>query len=286
MLVFKASGGYNTHREGEDNLEHINWLIHEQDIEIRDGKKIQCYKLEYDLDDEQSLIKWAKHIRRQYESDASLLESIEETGMSAEEYLREYVIPQKHMIKGSTMRSADFGEIIFSDLLEIIYGYDVPRCKLYDRATPTQSEQGTDIIAYKFQLSNYNASENDELCAVESKMGATSSSFDKVNEAINHSIKDELRASITMNYYRKKLNKLGKRTEAKRIARFQKKSEKDYVFRLMAGAAISRKNVNSNIKIEFIDDGEIKLEKIDSVFLIYGDKLMDLIHEVYERCIE
>ncbi|WP_430619202.1 Hachiman antiphage defense system protein HamA [Enterococcus sp. DIV0802b] len=267
-------------------MEHIDWLIRENDIEIRDGKIVQCYRIDYDLSNEKVMKSWAKHIRRQYESDESLDESLNETLMEAEEYLRENVIPQKSMVKGSTMRSADFGEIIFSDLLEFVYGYTIPRCKLYDRATPTQSEQGTDIIGYKFNNTNGISSVKDELCAVESKMSATSSNLKTINSAIKHSIKDELRVAVTLNYYRKKLKRMGKTIESNQIARFQKKSEKDFVLRLMAGAAISRKDLNPEIEIIFEDEGEIRLEKVDSIFLIHCNQLMDLVHEIYERCIE
>lgn len=265
---------------------YITWLVSEPSIEIRDGKKVECYKLEYDIKDDVTINAWAKHIRRHYESDEDLEESINSTQMSKESYLRELVIPQREMVKGPAMRSADFGEIIFSDLLEFIKGFEVPRCKQYNRATPTQSEQGTDILAYKFQQDDYTPTIEDELLAIESKMGATSSNYSKVTEAIEHSIKDELRASITLNYYRKKLKTMGKNDESDRIARFQRKSENDYKLRLIAAAAISRGEIGEKVKINFTDKGEIKLEKIDSVFLIHCDKMMDLVHEVYERCIE
>ena len=266
--------------------EHIKWLVEECDIEMRDEKIIKCYKLNYDLEDDQTLRIWAKHIRRQYESDESLAESLEETGMTAEEYLRENVIPQKGMEKGATMRSADFGEIVFSDLLEFIYDFEVPRCKLYNRATPTQSEQGTDILAYKFYNPDYKPHPEDQLSSVESKMGATTSDFGTLNKAIKDSIKDEFRYSMTLNYYRKKLKSMGKHDEARRVARFQMKSEKDYIKRLIAGAAISRVNVEHDVQIDFKDEGEIRLTKIDSIFLIHCGKLMDLVHDLYERCIE
>lgn len=265
---------------------YITWLVGEPSIDIRDGKKVECYKLEYDIKDDETLNAWAKHLRRHYESDEELEESIVLLNKTKENYLRELVIPQKGMPKGPTTRSADFGEIIFSDLLEFVKGFEVPRCKQYNRATPTQSEQGTDILAYKFQRDDYTPTKDDELLTIESKMGATSSSYSKVTEAIEHSIKDELRASVTLNYYRKKLKTMGKNEESDRIARFQRKSEEDYNFRLIAAAAISRGEIEKGVKINFTDKDEIKLEKIDSVFLIHCNKLMDLVHEVYERCIE
>lgn len=265
---------------------HMNWIIKEHDIEIRDGKYVQCYRINFDLSNEDLLKSWAKHIRRQYESDESLIESLEATDESKEEYLRRNVIPQKEMVKGPTMRSADFGEIIFSDLLEYIYEYTVPRCKMVNRATPVQSEQGTDIIAYNYYLSDRNSHEQDVLCTVESKMTATNSSVSTVSTAIEHSIKDGIRYSATLNYYRKKLKFLGEIDQSREISRFQKKSEKNFIHKIMAGAGISRIKVDKDIKIDFVDNEDIKLEKVDSIFLIYCKDLMDLIHELYERCIE
>lgn len=55
--------------------------------------------LDYDISNENNNA-WAKHIRRQYESDTSLDESIIALGLEKEEYLRGLVIPQKEMVKG------------------------------------------------------------------------------------------------------------------------------------------------------------------------------------------
>ena len=70
--------------------------------------------------------------------------------LTVEEYLRQYVIPQKGEPFGPTARSNDISEILFADLFEFILNYEVPRCKQHNRSGKKESEHGTDIIAYRF----------------------------------------------------------------------------------------------------------------------------------------
>lgn len=52
---------------------------------------------------------------------------------------------------GATVRSADITEILISDLLEFVHQYSVPRYKLKNRSGKNNSQQGTDVIAYKYK---------------------------------------------------------------------------------------------------------------------------------------
>ena len=67
--------------------------------------------------------------------------------MTVEQYLHDYVIPQKGEELGATVRSADITEILISDLLEFVHQYSVPRYKLKNRSGKNNSQQGTDVIA-------------------------------------------------------------------------------------------------------------------------------------------
>jgi len=133
---------------------YIKWLISEQSVRLEDGIAISCYKLDYSIDDD-LFDEWALHIRRHYESDDELKESLIATSLSIEEYLKTFVIPQKSDPFGPTSRSNDFTEIMISDLVEFINGYTVPRCKQDNRSGKTNSAHGTDILAYKFHKPNH-----------------------------------------------------------------------------------------------------------------------------------
>lgn len=266
-----------------DRPKYISWFVKEEGIVLEDGFPITCYKLDYLLD-ESALQDLALHIRRHYESDELLCASIKTTGMTSEDYLRQYVIPQKAEAFGSTARSSDFTEIMISDLLQFIYGFKVPRCKQANRSGKNNSEHGTDILAYKFFDKTECANERDKLLAVEVKGGLTSPEYEPIRKAVTDSKKyDPVRYSLTLNYYRKKLCQMNRIKEAMEIARFQQKSEYDYVISYAAAAIISRDNIDKVIAGLKGEELELRRED-DTVFLVHGQQLMNLVHEIYERC--
>lgn len=267
-----------------DRPQYINWFIQEHFVCLEDGFPVECYRLNYSIDEE-VLDNWALHIRRHYESDEELEEALQYTGMSKEEYLREYVIPQPKETLGPTSRANDITEIMISDLLEFIHNFTVPRCKQYNRSGKNSSKQGSDILAYKFFDKNQLPSPKDELLAVEVKAKLTSDSYDSIRNAANDSLKDNLRYSFTLNYYRRELKMMNKIKESECIARFQKKSENNFILKRSAAAIISRKDIDNVIIGINGDEFELKVGN-DMVFLVHGEKLMELTHEVYRRCIK
>ena len=113
--------------------QYIDWIVEETGIVIKDDIPIKCYKIDY-KDDESILDDWALHIRRNYIEDTELKEDADDNAMTIEQYLHDYVIPQKGEELGATVRSADITEILISDLLEFVHQYSVPRYKLIETA--------------------------------------------------------------------------------------------------------------------------------------------------------
>ena len=264
---------------------YLKWFIKEDNVVFEDGVPLVCYRLEYE-DNTEIFEEWSLYIRQHYESDLELAESISITGLSIEDYLRIHVIPQKNEPFGPTSRSNDFTEIMISDLLEFLHGYKVPRCKQNNRSGKTQSEHGTDILAYKYKDSYKNPSLKDELLAVEVKSGISSDKYDPIIDAIKDSHEyDEVRHSLTLNYYRKKLRNMNKIKEADEIARFQKKSEYDYLITYIVAGIISKETIPNNIVVGIKGD-DLELRQNNKVFLVHGKKLMDLAHCIFERCIK
>lgn len=262
---------------------YINWFVCESSVTFEDGVPISCYKLDY-IVDEDVFLEWALHIRRHYESDDELDESLSITQMSSEDYLRTYIIPQKTDPFGPTARSNDFTEIMISDLLEFVHGYAVPRCKQDNRSGKTNSEHGTDILAYKYSSPNQKPNPKDELLAIEVKAGLSSDTYDPIYSAVTDSKKyDAVRYAHTLNFYRKSLLKKGQKQQAYEIARFQNKSEQNFVLTYIASAIISRENITNNT-IVGIKGKELELRSDNKVFLIHGKQLMNLAHQIYERC--
>jgi hypothetical protein len=264
---------------------YINWFVKENNVTLEDGFPIICYRLDYELDDN-AFHEWAIHIRRHYESDEDLKDSLLETRMSLENYLRSQVIPQKDDLFGPTSRSTDFTEIMISDLFEFVYGYDVPRCKQANRSGKTLSEHGSDILAYKFYKPDKSPSKKDELLVIEVKGNLTSDNYRPIVDSVTDSHKyDTDRHTHTLNYYRKKLKYLKHFDQVDDVARFQQKSENDYLITYIPSAVISRTTIPDNI-ILGINGIDLELRDNNKVFLVHGKKLMDLAHTIYERCIE
>lgn len=263
---------------------HIDWFIKENDTYIKDNIPITTFRLDYKINDE-ILNEFAKYIRRHYESDEQLANSVAELNTSVEEYLKKLIIPQRSEPFGPTARSNDFTEILIADLFEYVMDFNVPRCKQNNRSGKNSSEHGTDIIAYKFHINSTVPSELDNLLAIEVKAGLTSDDFTPVLNSISDSNKfDSLRHSHTLNYYRKKLESMGCNIQAFEVSRFQKKSEKDYKIEYVAASVISKDYIPEGFILE-LNGNDIEIKDDNRIFLIHGSRLMDLVHDIYDRCV-
>lgn len=264
---------------------YIDWIVREDGIKLENGKEISSFLLDYKIN-EAYFDEWALHIRRHYITDEDLKASEVALGLPPAEYLSKYVIPQKGEQMGGTARSNDLTEILIADILEFIEGYQAPRCKQFNRSGKNQSEHGTDIIAYKYHKADKKPNSNDELLAVEVKAALTSqNSYEVIESAITDSQKDEVRLAHTLDYYRKKLGLLNKTIEAAEVARFQNKAERNYKTTYIAAAVSSSLTIPNNVIIG-INGDVLKLTLKDSqrVFFVHGEKLMNLAHQIYERC--
>lgn len=263
--------------------QYISWLIREDGVIFEDQQPLNCYRLSYEIDDG-ILDDWALHIRRHYVPDDELEEDIALHKLTVEEYLRQYIIPQKGEPFGPTARSNDISEILFADLFEFVLNYEVPRCKQYNRSGKNESEHGTDIIAYRFFTEGKKPHKNDELVAIEVKARLSSiEACETIKDAAADSKKDEHRFSHTLNYYRKKLRSMGKVAEAEDVARFQQKTEYPYKISYVGAAISSLPTIKKKI-IVGIRGTDLELKTDQSVFYVHGADLMSLTHQIFERC--
>lgn len=261
---------------------YMDWIVEEKGITIKDGIPIKCYKIDY-KEDETIFDEWALHIRRNYIEDEDLLIDAEINGMSVEQYLREYVIPQKDEVLGPTARSGDITEIIVCDLLEFIFNYSVPRYKQKNRSGKNISEHGTDVIGYKFFDKSKKPNEKDELIATEVKAVLTKSDYSPLKKAITESKKDEQRLARTIDYCRKRLKDLGNIEQSSEVARFLLKPDNNYKLTYAAAGFSSRQTVDQEIELSASGE-ELQISSKQKIFYIHGKTLMDLAHKIYERC--
>ncbi len=271
---------------------YLKWLIEEKGVTLDNGESIQCYKLDYVKDDE-TLNAWAIHIRRHYISDEELDESCEELEISPEEYLKQFVIPQKGKDRmAGTARSNGISEILFSDLLEFIYGLEVPRCRMDNMSGPTVSEHGTDVIGYKYYNADKSPDIKDRLVTVEVKAGLTQKTTQVIEKAVIDANKDEYRIAQSLDYMRKKLKRMNKQAEAEDILRFQKKTKYDYQLENYAAGMSSLEEIpeqkvdGNEMKIipEIVGE-DLRLKGDAGIYYVHGKGLMELAHNIYDRCV-
>lgn len=261
---------------------YIDWLVEEDGITIKDGIPIKCYRIDY-KEDETVIDEWALHIRRNYIEDEDLLLDAKINAMTIEQYLHDYVIPQKNEALGPTVRSGDITEILVSDLLEFIFGYSVPRYKQKNRSGKNNSEHGTDVIAYKYFNGCDSPSEKDELVATEVKAALTSTEYDPLGNAIKESKKDEQRLARTIDHCRKRLKELGHIEQAGEVARFLLKPDNNYQLTYAAAGISSRQRVDQEIELSASGE-KLQISSKQRIFFIHGKTLMNLAHKIYERC--
>lgn len=275
-----------------DKPKYLKWIVEEDGIIENFDRPLRCYIIDYNKDTE-VLDDWALHIRRHYISDEELEEECDLLEVSPEEYLRENIIPQKGEGLGPTARSNTISEILFSDLLEFIFKYHVPRCRQYNMSGKTVSEHGTDVVGYKFAKEDKKPSKEDRLVAAEVKAVLSQNDISVINKAVVDSIKDEYRISLTLNYMRRKLRDMGKTNEAKEVQRFQFKTKAGYDYKIdyIAAGITSMPSLQKVKKgekevqiISGIDGTSLAISDDRSIFFVHGKKLMELAHEVYERC--
>ena len=262
---------------------YIDWLIEEKGVVLEGTHEVKSYRIDYS-DDSEVIDDWALHIRRNYINDQDLTESAELNGMTIEQYLKKYVIPQKGEKLGATARSGDIAEIVVSDLLEFVMGYTVPRYKQMNRSGKNNSEHGTDVIGYKFYKKDKSPNEKDELVAAEVKAELTSEDYGALKKAIKDSRKDEYRLARTIDNCRKKLRYQNDFNSIDEVTRFLIKPENNYKIIYIAAGVSSRTTVDENITIS-TDGKEVKISNGQAIFFIHGQKLMDLTHKIYERCL-
>lgn len=261
---------------------YIDWIVEESGVTIKDGIQIKCYKIDY-KEDNTILDEWALHIRRNYIEDEDLLSDAEINGMSVEQYLHDYVIPQRDEVLGSPVRSGDITEILVCDLLEFIFNYSVPRYKQRNRSGKNNSEHGTDVIAYKFFDGSNSPSEKDELIATEVKAVLTSNGYDPLEKAIVESKKDEQRLARTIDHCRKRLKELGRIEQSVEVSRFLLKPDNNYRLTYAAAGISSRQTVDQEIELSASGE-QLQISNKQKIFFIHGKTLMDLAHRIYERC--
>ena len=247
----------------------------EKDLLCGDGKKpLHVFSVSPVINTDE-LAELALHIRRQYAIDEMLKSSADFHGISENDYIDKYLLPNPLGEKPSpSTASGEFGEIICSDILENFYFYKVPRLKLINKSSPDMPAPLIDIVGYKINDDYL----NDVLCLAEVKTAL----FDHVEPVLCEAYKEAngskkarnlKRMTKTLELYWKNAKATGDKTVETIMERFVQRIEKGYTIDIFA-CAVERTNEcpkESNFKIDFS-----KVPNDIKMFYVYGPNLKDL----------
>ena len=272
--------------------DYIHWLIKEDGKILNYKGEFKCFKIDYNNDDD-VLDEWAKHIRNHYISDDELENTISLFGISKEQYLKDNILPQKSDPFGPTARVNAITEILISDLLEFIFGYEVPRVRFENMSGKTVSEHGTDVIGFKYDNMDLSPSNKDILLACEVKGVLAETDTSVITNAVEHSKKDIQRLASSLDYTRRKLENLNRFEESKKVSRFQYKPINDYIIKYSAAGITSLKDLDKtedngqiiNV-VPDVDGSSFAITNNNCIYFVHGEKLMELAHDIFERCLK
>jgi len=272
--------------------EHIKWLVDTGErLKTADGKEVEIWEFRHERD-EAVLSAWAKHFRNHYCLDTEI--DFLRGKLTRQDYLTNIKFPCKTSKLGPGIRAGDFGEILVSDYLQWLLGYWVPRIRWSSKVVRDESPKGSDVIGFRFQKKDGDASSKDVLFVFESKTKFSSSGTNRLQDAINGSAKDHIRIDESLNFIKQKLFEKRAIGQAQRIERFQSPVDMPYKETYGAAAIISDEFFDAD-ELASADCGKIpKSAKAKEFFphpngdslvllVIRGPDMMDLVHELYGR---
>ena len=261
------------------NPTHMKWFQSIDEINLTNGNVIKVYNFNH-CNDDSIMDEWAKYFREHYclEEEIDILR--EGTGFSREEYLLNMKFPDEKEAFGPATRSGDFAEILVADYLQYILNHYVPRTR-YDRKTvKNESTKGSDVIGFMIKNNN-KVSKDDSILIFEVK--ATFSGNQKKNrlqDAVNDSIKDPLRLSESLNAIKQRLLDRQDYEGCKKVIRFQDKLDRPYKLNLGAVAMVNTSLYDKNI----FKSVDLSMHKEDiELIVVKGNNMMKLVHELYRR---
>lgn len=263
-------------------MNYINWLKKETSLLSVDGKTIEVYSLNCDLNNDTIMSEWATHFRNQY-CDDSEIDLLKPKNQSRKDFLNQIKFPDPSNAPGPSIRSGDFGEIVISDFLEFLENYWVPRTRYNRKDIQNESSKGSDVLGFKF-ASTHSFSADDELCIFEVKAGYsnTKDKYDRLQDAVIGSQKDEKRKAESLNAIKQRFIDLRQFNEENKIERFQDPEDNPYIQEYGAAALFDENNFLPT-RIISVDCTEHSNNDILRLIVISVKEMKTLINNLYKR---
>lgn len=260
---------------------HIEWLKKSTDsLKTADGLDVEIWTLDH-TNDGQILSAWATHFRQHYCVDADLPSFIAGTPYTPSQYLTTIKFPDQSTGTGPSTRAGDFGEILLADYVEYVLSYWCPREGRYEnRDNRNVPSNGCDVLGFKFVQDGI-VSAGDELMVLESKAGLKAMGTNRLQQAVDDSIKDLMREAMSLNAVKQRLLRTDK-LAAERVQRFQNEVDRPFR-RVNAAAAVLDQTVLDSLDLTTTNASAHPNVKNLKLLVIKGTSMMDLVHHLYER---
>lgn len=268
-------------------FDNSKYFIFNKNIDLPNHGKIQIYKLDCNLLDEDSFNSWALSFRNNYVEKDSLPLLISGTNLNQEDYLIKFIFPNPNNRLGAGTLSGEFGEILVYDYVNFILKYYVTRTRYLEKVNPNSSVTGSDVIGYKMEQSK-KSSPSDKLFIGEVKTSSSVSGNKnnlckkRVENAIKDSEKDLVRFAESLNAEKRRLIDRKKFDEAKIVERFQNKTDNPFILELFAVLVLDEELYIEDTILNVVNS-HVEPNKTINVLVIYSQKLKEFLIELYRR---
>lgn len=260
--------------------DHKIWLDDKNNqLTTSDGKLVSLLEFKPDFSDSHTMSKWAKHFRNHYCFDSEIDFFKTGTGLSRKDFLLKTKFPTQSRGFGPGIRAGDFGEILIADYLAFTLNHWVPRTRYGNKTIRDESTKGSDLIGFK--IIDNSESIQDTLTMLEVKTQFSgNNNKPRLQDAINDSIKDELRKAESLNAMKQRLYDKGNSADAIRISRFQNPVDKPYTENYGAAALFSDSVYHENAITESSTATHPHNDKL-FLIVIKGEDFMSIVNKLY-----
>jgi hypothetical protein len=261
---------------------HVPWIVNSgETIALPGGQIVEIWDLQHQTS-AVVLSAWARHFRNHYCRDSELPALVQGTGLSHRDYLLNIKFPDASQPPGPSVRAGDFAEILIADFAEFLLGYWCPRELRYDlKWSRNESTKGCDVIGFKFAQTQPGHA-NDELFIFESKAAMTGVPRNRLQDAVNDSVKDQYREALSLNAIKQRFIERNEGGNAAAVERFQ--NYVDRPFRRSNGAAaVVDQSVYDPALIAQTDISAHQNQGNLRLIVLRGLSLMTLVHRLYEQ---
>ena len=268
-------------------FDNSKYFTFNKTITSSNGDKVQMYKLNNEVLDEDSLNNWASGLRNNYVEENLLDSLVSGTGLTKKEFLEKNIFPDYQSKQGAATMSGEFGEILVYDYINFVLEYYITRTRYLEKVNPNMPISGSDVIGYKVDNIN-KPSESDQLIVAEVKTCSSKSGnknalcFNTVKKAIEDSIKDRVRIAESLNAEKRRLLNRFRSEEAKIVERFQNKTDNPFKLDFFAVAILDNELYSEQVILDLVNS-QHEIINFTKILIIYSKELKCFLRDLYRR---